>query len=364
MPESASAADVIQTAITDVNGWLRFDEYLNIALHHPQVGYYGGGKVRFGTAGDFVTAPVLSPLFGQSLAQQIAEVLRCVGGDVLELGAGDGQLAIDIMPMLQAASISHRYHILETSAALRARQASRLPASVQWLSSLPESFCGVIIANEVLDAVPFRLFAKHSGKWLERGVTIKKSTLHWQNRPADDDAVRQRLQNLALPDDYETEVNPRAEGLVRTLAQTLKAGAIFIIDYGFGRNEYYHPQRARGTMMCHRAHHSDTEPLHCPGEKDITTHVDFTAIAEAGLDGGATLAGYTTQANFLINNGITDLLAAADNTDAVAWTKLAAGAQKLLAPHEMGELFKCIAFGKDISLPLSGFTRNDRRYQL
>lgn len=350
--------------IAQSGGWIPFAQYLDCVLHDPQVGFYGGGRVQFGECGDFITAPRLSPLFGQTLAKQARQIIRHSSEHILELGAGDGRLAAALLTQLHADGIACRYSILETSAALRQRQAQTLADfSVTWLSTLPATFSGLIIANEVLDTVPFDLFVKRSGGWQQRGVTYENASLQWQERPAADDFIRRRLTALNLPDDYQTEAAPRAEALSRTLSEMLHGGALIFIDYGFGRAEYYHPQRSGGTMMCHRAQQADTDPLAAPGEKDITAHLDFTAIADAALDGGAQLAGYTTQAHFLLNCGITDLLQARTTAGAL-YAKLAAGAHKLLAPHEMGELFKVIGFVKGGMPPLIGFADGDRRQQL
>ena len=342
---TASAYSAVIAAIRAEGGWLEFSRYLDIALNSPQHGYYGSGRVHFGASGDFDTAPTISPLFGEAIAEQITQVLNIVGGGVLELGAGDGDLAAQILNTSQVPS----YWILETSAPLRRRQEKKLSGQpVTWLNALPETFSGVIIVNEVLDSVPFRLFAKRCGDWHERGIVLQNDTLAFAEKPTTG-AIINRLSELSelseLPDGYETEINPRAEALVSTLAETLSNGLLLIADYGFGRREYYHPQRIGGTMMCHHQHMADTNPLEAPGDKDITAHVDFSAIAEAGLIGNAVFAGYTTQANFLINCGITDKLATYQN-DTVQYAKIAAGVQRLLAPQEMGELFKFVAFTK------------------
>ena len=361
IPDSPLA--VVRSLIARSGGWISFEQYLDCVLHHPQAGFYGSGRVQLGAAGDFITAPCLSPLFGQTLARQAAQIIAHSDAYILELGGGNGDLAAAILTQLRADGIACRYAILETSAALRQRQAQTLADfSVEWPDSLPAAFSGLIIANEVLDAIPFGLFVKRNSNWLQRGVT-DENALQWQERPPEDDVIRRRLDSLNLPNGYQTEAAPRAEALTRTLCERLQNGAAIFVDYGFGRAEYYHPQRSSGTMMCHRQQRADTDPLAAPGEKDITAHLDFTAIADAGLDGGTQLAGYTTQAHFLLNCGITDLLQA-QVTPGALYAKLAAGAHKLLAPHEMGELFKVIAFVKGGMPPLIGFAAGDRRRQL
>ena len=345
-------------------GWIPFDRYLEIALHDPQAGFYGSGRVRFGADGDFITAPGVSPLFAEMLAKQAAQILQNLpnsGGDFLELGAGDGRLSASVAKLLRGKI--RRHYILETSAALRMRQEETLRGeNISWLDALPQSFCGVVVANEVLDAVPFCLYAKRGGEWRARGVACENGALQWCERPAAKDAIVCRLEEMNLPDGYISEANPRAEALTKTLCEMLRAGALLLSDYGFGRREYYHPLRASGTMMCHRMQRADDSPLDSPGDKDITAHVDFTAVADAGIEGGAAFGGYATQAQFLLNCGAAETLEKKSQTlGAMEYAKLAAGAQKLLAPHEMGELFKFIAFVKGETPPLLGFAKDARR---
>ena len=357
---SAPALAAVCAAISRAGGWLPFDEYLQIVQNDPRTGFYGSGRVQFGIGGDFATAPAISPLFGKMLARQTAQILQHAGGDILELGAGDGRLAAQMADELGELPESRgaRYFILETSAALQKRQRETLRGkNIEWLGALPDSFCGAIIANEVLDAVPFLLFAKREGMWRARGVVQKNGALQWEERPAAKNEWTRRLAELDLPDGCITEINPRAEALTAALCEVLQAGAFIAADYGFGRREYYHPQRAEGTLMCHRRGRADSEPLLSPGDKDITAHVDFTAIADAGIGGGAKIAGYTTMAHFLLNCGIAETLREKSEILTVAeYAKLAAGTQKLLAPHEMGELFKFIAFTKGEIPPLLGFS--------
>ena len=356
------AFDAVCAAIERAGGWIPFEHYVNIVLHNPQVGFYGSGRVRFGNNGDFVTAPHISPLFAKTLAQQAKQILKC-GGEILEIGAGDGHLAAALITELP--NTCRRYRILETSAALQLRQKQTLATHpVEWISTLPDSFCGIIIANEVLDALPFGVFLKKHGTWQTRGVACDNHSLQWREQPLTAPALLRRLDSLDLPDDYQTEMSPHAEALVTTLCAMLKNGVLLLADYGFGRTEYYHPQRNNGTLMCHRSQMSDSLPLESPGDKDITTHVDWTAIAEAGLHGGGNLGGYTTQAHFLLNCGITEILAESLPLGDLHYAQLAAGAQKLLLPHEMGELFKFMAFTKGDMPPLLGFLSGCRRRQL
>lgn len=355
-PSPRSAFADVVCAIKQSGGWLRFDDYLAI-VQHGDNGYYGGGRVSFG--GDFITAPIISPLFGAALSGQIAQILHHCGGGVLELGAGDGTLARQIINTLQC-----DYEIVETSPALRERQRKNLAGlGVKWREQMPKQFTGVIIANEVLDSIPFRLLRRHNHQWNDVGITTDGKTLSFASRPMIDKTAAEQLPP-DLPEGYQTEVAPLAESLVRQTAAALQCGAAVFLDYGFGAAEYYHRQRSSGTMMCHHRHLADDNPLHLPGQKDITAHINFTAMANAAINGGADLLGYTTQAAFLIDCGITRILEdCGGDDDALRYAKLCAGAQKLLSPSEMGELIKVLAFGKDAP-PLIGFRNNDRRHCL
>lgn len=349
-------------AIQEHGSWLPFDAFLHIVLHHPHTGYYGSGRVQLGKGGDFYTAPQLSPLFAQVLAQAFTPLLH--GGDMLELGAGDGTLAEQLLHALPPHTLRH-YYILETSPALAARQRKRLATfpQVQWCTTLPTQHDGVILANEVLDCVPFRLLTRADGSWRERGVVQHGDTFAFARRDLADASDTAHLP--PLPDGYESEFSPQATALTQALATCLRRGLVLLADYGFPRAEYYHPQRAQGTMLCYRQQRVDADPLQQVGEKDITAHIDFTAIAEAGLAGGAEVAGFVTQAQGLINGGITALLArCGDGSGDAAYLRAAAGAQKLLAPQEMGELIKWMGLSKGLTAPLPLFAAGDRRHCL
>lgn len=353
----------LQSRLNDCGNWLRFRDYMEFVLYAPGLGYYAAGSQKFGQAGDFVTAPELSPLFARCLARQIAEILLETGGGILELGAGSGALAHDLLAELaDLQCLPERYWVLELSADLAARQQSRLaaaPVPVEWINQLPEHFTGVIIGNEVLDALPVDCLQWTPQGIAVRGVALQDQALTWVDRPlATDDDLQPAIANLpALAAPYQTEISAAAAGMMRTLGATLQRGAILFVDYGFGRREYYHPQRDQGTLMCHFRHWAHTDPLILPGLQDITAHVDFTAIAEAGLDSGLTLAGYTTQSHFLINAGILELLQR--QVESADYPRLVAGAQKLLSTSEMGELFKVIGFNKNLPLDWLGFARGD-----
>ena len=367
---SARLTDAICQDITAQGGWITFARYMELALYAPGLGYYSAGAHKFGEAGDFITAPELSPLFGRTLARQVSEIMQASTPHVLELGAGSGKLAADMLGELeQLGSLPDSYSILEVSADLRARQQSllqqRLPQlidRVHWLDALPESFSGAIIANEVLDALPVHRVRWRDSALTEIGVTHSESGFVWQERAIDDATLLQAAQAITaqinMPDDYVSEICLAARGLVHSLGKCLTQGTMLFIDYGFGAREFYHTQRNTGTLMCHYRHHAHDDPFFLPGLQDITAHVNFTDIAECAIDAGLNLTGYTNQAFFLINSGITDLLRDTSPEDLRTYLPLSAQLQKLTSPAEMGELFKVIALSRTAG-PLSGFTRGD-----
>lgn len=353
-------------------GWISFARYMALALYAPGLGYYSAGSKKFGAGGDFVTAPEISPLFARTLARQVAQVLRETAGDVLELGAGTGRLAARMLLELQrVGALPRRYIILEVSAHLRVVQqetlSALLPAAllsrVEWLDTLPPSLTGCVFGNEVLDALPVHLVAWRESGLHERGVSWQDGRLQWQEQPLAAGTLHDMAARLALPDGYVSELCPAAPALIASLAALLQQGALLFVDYGFPCREFYHPQRATGTLMCHYRQQAHDDPFLNPGLQDITAHVDFTAVAEAGVASGLALLGYTTQAQFLINCGITDLLSEVSPSDMAAYLPLATQAQKLLSPAEMGELFKVIALGKGVGA-LQGFVRGDKRHTL
>jgi len=370
---SAKTAALISREIESAGGWIPFSRFMELALYAPGLGYYSAGMHKFGAAGDFVTAPEISALFGQTLAQQAAQVLRLTDGNILEIGPGSGRLAFDLLLELeQLGQLPERYFLLEVSADLRQRQQhllARFAPRVEWLDRLPASFSGLIIGNEVLDAMPVHLVAWGADSLFERGVSMEDGQFCWSERKLVAGELFDSAASLAPAKvgegvNYVSEIGLAARGFVATLAGLLEKGAILMLDYGFGQNEYYHPQRSSGTLMCHYRHHAHDDPFYLPGLQDITSHVDFSAIAEAGVRHGLKLLGYTSQAHFLINSGITGLLARASPEQASAYLPLAAQAQKLLNPAEMGELFKVIALGKGVDTPLLGFARGDKSHML
>jgi SAM-dependent MidA family methyltransferase len=370
--QSQQLATLIQNKIRDNDGWLSFADFMQAALYTPGLGYYSGGAKKFGLGGDFVTAPEISVLFGQTLANQVAQVLAESHGSVLELGAGTGKLAVDIMLALERlGQLPAQYCILEVSAHLRQIQKetihNQLPEHLSnrlvWLDALPHDFVGVILGNEVLDAIPVHLVHHTAAGLFERGVAIEDDFV-WRDAPLLAGDLYDFAHALQLPEDYLTEVCPAASGLMKSLAHALKLGAILMVDYGFSAREYYHPQRNLGTLMCHYQHYAHTDPLHYVGLQDITAHVDFTSIAHAGVKAGLEFAGFTSQAQFLMNCGMLNLMSQVPAEDMANYVPLAAAAQKLLSPAEMGDLFKVIAFVKQIESPLMGFSTGDKSHTL
>jgi SAM-dependent MidA family methyltransferase len=364
---SERLSEAIRMEIDAAGGWMGFARFMELALYAPGLGYYVAGAAKLGDAGDFVTAPEISPLFGRTLARQIAQVLEHTAGEVLELGAGSGVMAADVLGELQGMGhLPRRYLILETSPQLVERQRrmlrDRLPAladKIEWISALPQDFEGAIVANEVLDALPVHLVAWRQDGLFERGVSWTDG-FAWSERHLQPGALRDAAEAIGARADYVSEISLMAPALVRSLSGALRKGGLLLIDYGFGRREYYHPQRSRGTLMCHYRHRAHDDAFFLPGLQDLTAHVDFTAIAEAGIDAGLKMLGYTTQAQFLVNGGITRLLEQHLADAATSRFALAAGVQKLLSPAEMGELFKVIAFGRGIDAPLIGFASGDK----
>jgi SAM-dependent MidA family methyltransferase len=389
-PGQQALYTLIQRSIANAGGWLGFDRFMALALYAPGMGYYANSLRKFGltpeSGSDFATAPEMSKHFGRTLAHQVAEVLQVTGTDeVWEFGAGSGALALQLLDSL--GDSVNRYTIVDLSGSLRERQQETLKAhahKVQWVDALPEQLSGVVVGNEVLDAMPVQLLVRKSGVWHERGVVWNADALsqsqagvHTLDGDASANAAgasplqwEDRLTDLRPPmevlgeHDYLTEIHSQAEAFVATLADRFKAGeaatgkggAAFLIDYGFPESEYFHPQRSMGTLMCHQLHKADSDPLADVGRKDITAHVNFTGVALAAQDAGLNVLGYTTQAHFLINCGLLPPLVDAPMDEKSM-------AQKLITEHEMGELFKVVAFGTTEWEPM-GFAQGDRTYAL
>ena len=360
-PDSVASAleGVIREAIAGHGGWLPFDRFMALALYEPGLGYYASGRQVFGampgSGSDFVTAPEMSPLFGRTLAAQVAQALAaCGSARVMEFGAGSGALAASLLAALGDAVTD--YAIVDLSGTLRQRQQQRLAGlsgRVRWLDALPESFDGVVLGNEVLDAMPVQLLHFDGGQWFERGVAWADGAFQFADRPT---ALRPPIEAAFVPGTL-TEIHRQAEAFIRTVAGLLKRGVAIFIDYGFPEAEYYLPQRHGGTLMCHQAHRADANPLVDVGAKDITAHVNFTGIALAGQDAGLDVIGYTSQARFLLNCGLLAMLEGATPAQR-------AMAQKLINEHEMGELFKVIALARGVAIDAIGFAQGDRMHRL
>lgn len=380
---SAALCTRIGEAVDNAGGWLGFDRFMELALYAPGLGYYSGGAAKFGRdvrdGSDFITAPEMTPFFARTLARQFAPLLASGLDQVLEFGAGTGRLAADLLLALEAeGQLPQRYGIVELSGELRARQqatlaerAPHLAARVAWLDALPTHFEGVVVGNEVLDAMPVELFARIDGRWHMRGVARARIEVSdgfgYADRPLPDADVPEALKAIPGDHDLVTETHAEAEGFARAIGAMLGRGAAFFIDYGFPASEYYHPQRAGGTLMCHYRHHAHPDPFLYPGLQDITAHVNFTGIAHAAVDAGLEVVGFSSQARFLMNAGITDLMMALDPGDVRTFLPAANAVQKLLSEAEMGELFKVIALARGLDeavLPLAGFARGDRTHAL
>ncbi len=381
----SALAGRIAARIAAAGGWMPFDDFMAQALYAPGLGYYSGGRRVFGLGpaggSDFVTAPELSPFFGRALAVQVREALTMSGCErVLEFGAGSGALAEQLLEALDADDADADgvlrppvdYAIVELSAALRERQQRRLARfapRVRWLEAWPERIEGVVVGNEVLDAMPVKLVVRRGARWHERGVVdvgsaeaagAPRFAFADLDTPFDLEGETQAADALAsdaFAEGTVTEIHPIAESFVASLAERLARGVALLVDYGFPEHEYYHPQRTGGTLMCHRAHRADGDPLADVGDKDITAHVNFSGIALAAQEAGLAVLGYTSQARFLINCGVADLLAGASVAER-------AHAQKLVNEHEMGELFKVIALARGVGFEPVGFRDGDRTHRL
>ena len=411
LAHSQRVSAFLHARIQEQGGWLPFSQWMHHVLYAPGLGYYAAGSVKLAEAtmtsqprdsqsdahdsdssdssdsnnssnsnsnsnprgaisGDFVTAPQLTPLFGHTLARQVLEVLQqSASADILEFGAGSGALAHSVLSALDSQGFTANYSILEVSADLRLRQQQLLAPwgkRVVWLERTPSQFTGCILANEVLDAMPVELFAwsQHEDQVLQLGVVSESESFQFQERLAPkalEQAVRSRMPYLP---GYRSEINLQAEAWVRDLSTWLTKGAALLIDYGFPRHEFFHPQRQRGTLMCHIQHRAHDDVFLAPGLQDITAHVDFTAIADTAFAAGLEVLGYTSQARFLLNSGLPELLNKLDQTDSKALAQTHGAVQKLLSEAEMGELFKVMALSRGLDQTLSGFGRGDRSAQL
>ena len=368
-PEAAAhsqqLAEHIASTIVAEGDWIPFSRYMDLALHAPGLGYYAAGSRKFGGEGDFVTAPEISPLFARCIALQARQVLEATGGEILELGPGSGALAADMVEELKShGAAPRRYLLLEVSPELRERQrerfAERFPGDTErfvWIDKLPEKFRGLVVANEVLDVIPCALVHRQGGEFLERGVILTEGGFAWDDEPLADGELKRRAASVFPPGDFDylSEINLAAEGLVRTIAGSMEAGLALFIDYGFPEREYYHTQRAMGTLRCHYRHRVHGDPFFWPGLEDITAHVDFTAMARAAESAEAEVIGFTTQAYFLISCGLAVMVSTADPTMTLSRLQASSAVRRLIAPQDMGELFKVLGVGRGMPGPLLGF---------
>lgn len=376
---SQRLVDTIRSEIIAAGGRISFARFMELALYAPGLGYYVAGARKFGEAGDYVTAPEISPLFARCLARQCRQVLDQIeGGDILEFGAGSGAMATDMLLELETLNcLPQHYYIIEVSPDLQQRQretllnrAPHLQAFVSWLDKLPQSFHGVVLANEVIDAMPVHLLQFDGAEFGERYVAWEAETFVWVDGPLSTVELQQAIVHLKneiadeLDFGYITEINLALNGWIAALGNMLTAGAVLLIDYGFPRHEYYHPDRNTGTLMCHYRHRSHPDPFVWPGLQDITAHVDFTAVAEAADAASLDVAGYTSQAQFLLGCGLGEILQQAATDDVRTHLTMTQAVKKLTLPSEMGELFKVMALTRSVDLMLQGFSVQDRRHRL
>ncbi len=368
----------IREEMDQTGGAIPFDRFMELALYAPGLGYYVAGSRKFGEAGDFITAPEISPLFARCLARSAQQLLAEIdGGEILEFGAGSGLMAADMLAELERLdALPQRYLIMEVSPELQARQREtitrRVPellARVEWLEHLPDAFSGLVVANELLDAMPAHRFRMRSGcvgesfvTWDEAGFVERFDTA--VSPELDSSIERIQSTNGELTEGYVSEVNLRLQGWMKALGTMMERGAVLLVDYGYPRSEFFHPQRTSGTLMCHYRHRAHPDPFRWVGLQDITTHVDFTAVAESGVAAGFELLGYTTQAHFLMASGLDSLLACSDPNDLVNHMELVQGVKRLTLPSEMGERFKVLGLGMDAGQRLSGFSLRDLRDRL
>lgn len=365
----------LQTLIGTKGGAISFEQYMQTVLYQPELGYYHSGSQKFGAQGDFITAPEVSPLFAHCLAAFVSRAR--VGGAILEVGAGSGRLAANLLSVFSRQDLAQaNYYILELSAELRQRQRETIrqvcPAMlgrVTWLDDLPDAFTGVVIANELLDAMPVRRFRMREHRLYEQYVAWCDGVLCYRDEPMRDVRLIDRIATLREQTEmgqasgYLSEINFAAEDWVRTLANKLQEGVVLMIDYGYPRSAYYHAQRSSGTLMCHYRHHAHPDPLILPGLQDITAHVDFTAMADAALEAGLCIDGFTTQAHFLLNMGVLDIAGHAD-MDERERLMINSEIKKLTLESEMGEQFKVMACSKGDSVSVPGFEHHDMRHML
>ena len=375
-PDALAASQALQRLIAaeieQQGGSIAFSRFMELALYAPRLGYYSGGASKLGAAGDFTTAPEITPLFGATLARAAAAIIAQSAPDIIEFGAGTGRLARDVITALEKQGVGlNSYTIIELSGELRARQQEALMdlPQVRWLDAMPETFSGVVLANEVLDAMPVELVIRTAGGWMRQMVTVDNGAFAFVQEALGpelhEQLIRQVPEHQHMLEGYVTELHPVGAGFMGSLAQMFAGGrgAAILLDYGFPAHEYYLDQRLGGTLMCHYRHHAHPDPFYLPGLQDITAHVDFTAMALAAQDAGLPVLGYMSQAAFLLGAGIGELLLEYDPEQAISYLPHSRAVQKLVSPAEMGELFKVLIVGKDVQLP-DAIVRADRSHRL
>jgi SAM-dependent MidA family methyltransferase len=350
-------------------GWMSFDRFMDFALYDPELGYYTGALRKFGEKGDFVTASEISNFFAKTLCIQFKEIFQSVSRSIIEIGAGSGQFALQVIQSLSSdhENINH-YFILEISPSLRKQQyelltknlPSHLFSKIQWIDEIPKEYEGIIFCNEFLDALPVELIKKDSGMYYQKGIGIENDLLVWKEKPIDDISNYEEIDLKNLPDDYVAEYPLYIKNWLKKISQSLKKGIVFIIDYGFNQREHFHEQRSQGTLMCHFKHYAHDNPLIQVGIQDITTHVNFSYVAREASKLGLNITGFISQANFLINCGILNLLETINLEDRALYMKSVSEVQKLLSPSEMGDLFKVMTLEKNIDIDLLGLKQNNR----
>lgn len=383
IPEKAALArsqaliQWLHTEINAANGVISFAAFMEAALYHPQYGYYTAPAIKIGAMGDFTTAPEISSLFAACFAKQCESLLsQLTKRHILEWGAGSGRFACDLLMALASAdTLPDAYYIIEKSPALREQQKTLIAAAipqlqsrVHWLDDMPPHFIGIVLANEVLDALPVTCFCIEDNKIMEKGVTWENDSLAWkQCSPSAElqSALTPVLADIRLPDNYHSEINLSLEPFLQSLVTSMQEGVILLIDYGYGQKEYYHPARKAGTLTCFYKHHQTDNPFIYPGLQDITAHVDFTRVIEIAANEGAMLAGFTTQTSFLINCGLSNLVIAKESTlDEVAKVNLHHAIKTLTMPTEMGEVVKVMGITVNVEEDLIGFQALDRSRDL
>lgn len=357
---------IIQT-IHSNDGWISFDRFMELALYDPEFGYYTGSLRKFGEKGDFVTASEISSFFAKTISIQFKEIFRSLDKNIIEIGAGSGKFALEVIQSLDSENIDH-YFILEISHSLRKHQydllIKHLPphlfSKVLWIDEIPQEYRGIVFCNELLDALPVDLIKKVSGVYYQKGVGLENDLFIWKDKPIIDLTIYDHINLESLPDDYLIEDAIHIKSWINKINESIAKGVVIIIDYGFNHSEYFHEQRSQGTLMCHFKHHAHDNPLIQVGIQDITSHVNFSYVAREASNIGLNINGFISQANFLINCGILELLEKVNIEDSALYMKSVSEIQKLLSPSEMGDLFKVMIIEKSMDINFIGLKNNNK----